>query len=133
MSRVVIWTIVGIVVVLGVIFIVTTRRQARETVAIKPLSDEAYTSYMHRMDRMINNFNNRIARVKAKHPSPTPEIQTMLNELDTEMTAFIAAVQDLQGRTTTQAREEGYTIVQEKIKRIRKMIRDLGGTTTQTE
>lgn len=129
MSRVVIWTIVGIVVVLGVIFIVTSRRQNRDMVAIKPLSDEAYETFMHRMDRQITSLSNRIARVKAKYPSPGPEIQSIFNELDVSYNEFVASVQDLKGRNTAEDRDKGYTTTQEKIKRVRKLIRDLGGTT----
>jgi DNA repair exonuclease SbcCD ATPase subunit len=130
MSRVVIWTIVAIVVVLGVIFIVTSRRQAATMQAIKPLSDEAYEKYTSRMDRQINQFTRSIDRLKAKYPSPTTEIQSMLNELDNEMAAFVTAVENLKGKTTTEEREESYTTTQSHIKALRRLIRDLRGSTT---
>lgn len=133
MSRVVIWTIVGIVVVLGVIFIVTTRRQARDMVAIKPLSDEAYTSYVNRMERQIDIFHKRIDKVKTKYPSPSTDIRAMLDQLDIEMAGFENEVQNLKGKNTTAERDEAYNATHERVKKIRKLIRDLGGTTTAND
>lgn len=128
MSRVVIWTIVAIVVVLGVIFIVSTRRQAAALKVTKPLSDEAYERYVNRMERQIDQFNRRIERIKRKYGSAS-EVASSIQVLDAEMEEFIKSVEDLKGKKTREEREEGYNNTQEHIRKIRRLIRDLGGTT----
>ncbi|MBS4015978.1 MAG: DUF1750 domain-containing protein [Candidatus Latescibacteria bacterium] len=129
MSRVVIWTIVAIVVVLGVIFIVTAQRQKATMQVVKPLSDEAYERYTHRMENQVESFGKRIERMKARHNLQDPQVAAIFTELESELREYREAVENLKGKTTTEDREEAFTETQEHVKKIRRLIRDLGGTT----
>jgi prephenate dehydrogenase len=132
-SRIIIWSIVGIIVVLGIIFIATQRRGAEELRTVKPLSDEAYARYIAQMEKQISRFNTRITRIKAKYPNPTPEIQKALEELELAVDEFAKSVENLKGKESKQEREEAYNQTQEAAKKVRRMIRDFGESVTTQE
>ncbi|MCS7257932.1 MAG: hypothetical protein NZ601_00960 [candidate division WOR-3 bacterium] len=58
-TRIIVWSIVGVIVVLGLIFIVSQQRGAQALRPTKPLSDEAYERYIAQMERRITRFNNQ--------------------------------------------------------------------------
>ncbi|MEO0072911.1 MAG: hypothetical protein ABIK10_05710 [candidate division WOR-3 bacterium] len=132
-SRIIVWTIVGIIVVAGVIFIVSQQRHAHELKVTKPLSDEAYERYIAQMERQITRFNNRLTRIKAKYPNPTPELQQAFSDLEAAIGEFAQSVENLKGKTTREERDQAYTQTQEAAKKVRRMIRDLGESATSQE
>lgn len=133
-SRIIVWSIVGVIVVAGVIFIVSQQRYAqRELRVVKPLSDEAYERYIAQMERQITRFNNRLTRIKAKYPNPTPELQQAFTDLEAAIGEFAQAVENLKGKTTREERDQAYTQTQEAAKKVRRMIRDLGESATSQE
>jgi peptidoglycan hydrolase CwlO-like protein len=129
MSRIIIWSIVGIVIVLGVIFIVSTRKQAREIQATLPVSDKAYDAFATRFENRIDKVRDNVAKAKEKLGNPTPAMQAIIDELDTKVEEFSTAISELRSKTTTTEREEAVRHIRELNFDIRKLIRNIGGTT----
>lgn len=130
MTRIIVWTIVGILVVLGIIFLVWSRRQAAQMRATYPVSDKAYENFRLMSEKRVEQLKARAERAKAKISAPGPEIQAIVNELDAKLTEFETAVSELKGVTGQKEREEAVKNVQQLSREVRKLIRDIGGSAT---
>lgn len=134
MSRVILWTIVGIVVVLGLIFVVKTRKQAATMSGVSlPLKDEAYESFVKRFERRIAKIQETAEQTKSAIAKPTPEVQKMINDLDAKLQEFSTTVSEMRNKTTSQEREETVKSVRQLYRDIKKLIRDLGGSVGASE
>ena len=127
MTRIIVWTIVGIVVVLGVVFIVKARSgKVPQNVSIT--SDEAYTAFITRYEKRIEQLNASVEKAKGAIANPTPEIQQMITDLNTKMQDLTTTINEMKAKTTPADREAAVKKVRELSSDIRKSIRNLGGT-----
>ncbi|MCS7257931.1 MAG: hypothetical protein NZ601_00955 [candidate division WOR-3 bacterium] len=58
-------------------------------------------------------------------------MQQAFQELETAIGEFAQAVENLKGKTTKEERDQAYTQTQEAARKVRRMIRDLGGSATE--
>lgn len=128
MTRIIVWTIVGIVVVLGVIFTVWSRRQAAQMKASYPVSDQAYEQFILRYEQRIENLKMRAGRAKAKITTPSPDIQAIIDELDAKMIQLETTVSESKGITGEKQREEACKNISQLFREARKLIRNIGGS-----
>lgn len=138
MTRIIVWSLVGLAVIAFAIFFLPQLRQGKkEQTAIKMMSKEhiisdaeAYDKYVSRCDRDVDRFSKRLDALKAKIAAMTPEQQTMLTDLEAKIGDFSAAVADLKNKTTREEKDAAVTNVKSLRKEIMTSIRDLGGKTT---
>jgi len=141
MSRVIIYTLVGLAVLAFIIFFLPQIREGRKLQQSAKLmstaniisDDEAYEDYVTRSESEVARFTKQIEQRKTKIANPTPAQVTILENLDTKFTDFSSTVSQLRGKTTKEERDQAVTHVNELKKEIRTMIRNLGGKTSDTE
>lgn len=139
MTRIIVWSIVGLLVLAFIIFFLPMMRQSRqEQAAIKAMSTaniisdaEAYEKFISTSERDVRTFTNRIEKRKSKITNPTPSQQALLDNLDAKFTEFQTAVSELSSKTNKDEKEVAVNKVKELKKEIRSLIRDLGGSITQ--
>ena len=138
MSRIIVWSVVGLVVLAFIIFFLPMMKQSKnEQAAIKAMSTsnivsdaEAYEKFIKTSERDIKTFTRRIETRKSNITAPTPSQQTLLESLDAKFIEFQNAVAELSSKTTKEDKEVIVTKVKDLKKEIRNLIRDLGGSTT---
>jgi chromosome segregation ATPase len=138
MSRIIVWTLVGLAVIAFAIFFLPQLRQGKkDQQAIKALSKEhivtdaeAYDKYVSRSERDADRFSKRLGALKSRIGSMTAEQQTMLTNLEAKVGDFSAAAADLKNKTTVEEKDAAVTNVKNLRKEIMTSIRDLGGKTT---
>ncbi|MCX7784887.1 MAG: hypothetical protein N2201_01465 [candidate division WOR-3 bacterium] len=136
MTRIIVWTIVGILVVVAIIFTVTSRRQQRQMIGVLPVKGEAYDAFISRSEKDLARLTQRSEDVKAKLTAPSPEQQAMLTELDAKLNELSAIVSSLKEKEDRKEREDAVIQIRELKRNIRRLIRDLGGRVapeTETE
>ncbi len=141
MSRVIIWTIVGLAVLAFIIFFLPQIREGRRLQQSQKLiskehiisDDEAYSDYVARAEKEVERYSKQIEQRKSKIAKPTSAQVTIFENLDTKFTDFSSAVSQLRGKTTKEERDQAVTHTNELRKEIRTMIRNLGGKTSGTE
>lgn len=132
MTRVIVWTIVGLAVVASVIFLVVSRKGAATYEKPQMKSDKAYEVFVVRYEKRLVQMTERATEAKGAVTNPTPEIQTMITELDQKLADFTTAVGEMRSKTIAADREEAVRKVQALYRDIRKLIRDIGGTVGST-
>ncbi len=132
MTRIIIWTIVGILVVVAIIFTVTARRQTRQMIAVLPVKGEAYDAFVSRSEKDLARFMQKSEEVKGKLTTPSPEQQAMLTELDSKLNELSTIVTSLKEKEDLKEREEAVIQIRELKRDIRRLIRDLGGRVAET-
>jgi peptidoglycan hydrolase CwlO-like protein len=128
MTRIIVWTIVGILVVAGVIFFVSTRKQSNSNMQQIKMTDQAYervtATYQNRVDRL----KDIISKIKDKYQNPSGEIQSLIDDLDTKINALEAAVADLPSKTDLDARLAATKNIRAIYNDAVKTIKAIGGT-----
>ncbi|MEO0091335.1 MAG: hypothetical protein ABIK61_01295 [candidate division WOR-3 bacterium] len=132
MTRIIVWTIVGILVVVAVIFTVTSRRQQRQMMGVLPVKGEAYDAFIARSEKDLDRLLQRSEEVKGKLTAPTPEQQSMLMELDSKLNELATIVASLKEKEDRKEREEAVIQIRDLKRDIRRLIRDLGGRVVET-
>ncbi len=138
MTRIIVWTLVGLAVLAVVIFFVPQIREQKKLQAGTRLyatehiiSDaEAYDKYISRSERDAERFNKKLDTQKSKISSMTAEQQTMLADLEAKVGEFSTAVADLKNKTTREEKDAAVTNVKNLRKEIMTAFRDLGVRTT---
>lgn len=141
MTRIIVWTLVGLAVLAFVIFFVPQMRQSkREHAALKKLSKdyivsdaEAYDKFVARSEKEVERFTNRLTQIKSKITNPNSEQTTLIGNLEAKITEFSAAVTELSGKTNRDERDQVVTKVSDLKKDIRTLIRSLGGKASSPE
>jgi len=90
-SRVVIWTIVGILVVIAVVFLIIARKGAAPSRA--PFSTDRVPRYVEQMDRRLNNLSDEAAELRGEY-GPEEFVA-----FDSVMALARAGLEELQGLT----------------------------------
>lgn len=132
MTRIIIWTIVGILVVVAIIFTVTSRRQARQMMGVLPVKGASYDAFVVRSEKDLDRLLQRSEEVKGKLTTPSPEQQAMLTELDSKLNELSTIVASLKEKEDLKEREEAVIQIRELKRDIRRLIRDLGGRVAET-
>ena len=135
MTRIIVWSIVGILVIAAVIFTFSQRKHNQNTLSPisteKIISDaEAYDKFITSSEKEVERSAKRINQRKEKITNPTPAQQSLLNDLDSKFVEFQSAVSELSGKTSQEEREIVVNKVKDLKKELRNLIRDLGGKTT---
>lgn len=141
MTRIIIWTLVGLAVLAFIIFFLPQIREGRKLQQSSKImsketiisDEEAYANYIARSERDVARFTKQIEQRKTKIANPTPAQATILENLDMKFADFSSTVSQLKGKTTREEREQAFTHIGELKKEIRNMIRSLGGKTIGTE
>jgi len=128
MSRTLIWTIVGILVVLGVIFIVTQQKERKRMAGTEPLTKEAFQTFISAYKLRVERLGMSITNLKTVLNNPTPEIQATLDELDTKFNALTTAYAELTNLTNQKEREDAIKNVRTLASDITKLLRSIGAT-----
>lgn len=136
-TRIIVWTIVGLLVLAFVIFLLPQIREGKRLEQSQKLyskehiiSDEqAYQDYIARCERDVSKFAKQIEQRKARLTNPTPAQADLLNQLDEKYNEFTKIVSELKEKTTREDRDAAFTTLRELKSDMRKMIRQLGGRT----
>ena len=138
MTRIIVWSVVGLAVLAVIIFVVPQmREQKRLQQGAKLFSTEhivsdaeAYDKYIARSEREVERYSKKLEVIKTRAVSLTAEQQTMLANLEVKIGEMATAVADLKNKTTREEKDAAVTYVKNIRKEITTKIRDLGGKTT---
>ncbi len=112
-TRTIVWTIVGILVVLAIIFTIVTRRGSAVLEGKRKMTEEDYRQYRDRELKRIEKFEARFARKLKSLPSPSPEEQAKIDEVNAKIAELKSYLAEYDNLTTDEQRKEWYQKCQE--------------------
>ncbi|MDW8114646.1 MAG: hypothetical protein RMJ34_06910 [candidate division WOR-3 bacterium] len=125
-TRTIVWTIVGIVVVAGVIFTIISRRQAGTLGPYHRTRDMAdWQRDYQNMVEDIEKFQKRYERVKGKIASPTAEESNLMSQIDAKIAEWRTETEKFNQLQTEEERKAWWDKVTELRKEARKLLRTL--------
>ncbi|UCG44049.1 MAG: hypothetical protein JSU73_05410 [candidate division WOR-3 bacterium] len=93
-SRVVIWTIVGILVVVAVVFLIVARRGGTAT-GTRSISTEDVPGFVGRMEKSLENEEGRVAKLRAEWGSEYADEFDEIAGLFDKVSASLRDIQDM--------------------------------------
>ncbi|MEO0089943.1 MAG: hypothetical protein ABIK59_00050 [candidate division WOR-3 bacterium] len=125
-TRTIVWTIVGIVVVAGVIFTIISRRQAGTLGPYYRTRDMAdWQKDYQNMLEDIEKFQTRYERAKGKIASPTAEESNLMSQIDAKIQEWKTETERFNQLQTEEERRAWWDKVTDLRKEARKLLRTL--------
>ncbi len=125
-TRTIVWTIVGIVVVAGVIFTIISRRQAGALGPYHRKRDMAdWQKDYQNMLKDIEKFQTRYEREKGKISSPTGEESNIMSQIDATLQEWKTETEKFNQLQTEEERRAWWDKVTDLRKEARKLLRTL--------
>jgi hypothetical protein len=91
-----------------------------------PLDDKSFEAYISRKELEIIRFTNHVNLVKNKNTKLEPEVQVMIDELETKLIEFGTVITELRKKTGSSERAAAIKKTDEIKDNIRQLIRNLG-------
>lgn len=125
-TRTIVWTIVGIVVVAGVIFTIVSRRQAGTLGPVHRRRDMAdwQRDYQNMLEN-IEKFQRRYEEAKSKITNPTAEESNLMSQIDAKVQEWKTETERFNQLQTEEERKTWWEKVTNLRKETRKLLRDL--------
>ncbi len=119
-SRVVIWTIVGILVVIAVVFLIVGRKGAPS--GKRAVAAEDIPAFVNRMEARLAKFEERVAKAREKGGDPAAYAK-----IDEQVGKVRTGLQELQGITDQTQWLPKMELIKNDLAEARKMLREAGG------
>lgn len=116
--RIIIWSIVGIVVIIGVLFLVLTGKNTRRVrVTLDDLKREAA-----KIERSINELNGRLAQARAV-PLP-PEKNAALSQVESHLNQTQKLIENVKNSTDVRTANDALRQAHRLIRKCRRLLRE---------
>ncbi|MEO0111316.1 MAG: hypothetical protein ABIK77_03100 [candidate division WOR-3 bacterium] len=125
-TRTIVWTIVGIVVVAGIIFFIVSQRQSGILKPVHRKRDMAdWQKEYQNMLENIEKFQRRYEKVKGKIATPSAEESNLMSQIDAKIQEWKNETERFNQLQTEEEREEWLRKTKDLRNEARKLLRDL--------
>lgn len=115
--RIIIWTVVGILVIAGIIFIIAGGKSTQRRITLKEIKLQT-----ERTEASLNQVTARLAQAKAVPLSP--EAASSLNAAESLLTQARTLLEETKSETEPKTAEEKLRIIHRLLTRARRLIRN---------